>query len=302
MFGNNPTTIIKDFADPESVVSEYLQVGDEIIAVDGKKIHIKSDVDKIMAKSSGKEVTIKYIRNGEVLENTFKPNVIETKVIGTYFSSSSDEPKIKYVEEDSSAKKAGIEAGDIITKINDTKIEKYADISNAINLAEGDTIKIEVKRNIETMDFEIKPEIVKTYILGVYLESAENNFKNNTYNAFWRTLYFAGDLANNVKDIFTGNVSMDQMTGPIGISEMVVETSGVYDFVYLMCMISLSLGVTNLLPIPALDGGRILLLLVEWIRRKPLNEELELQIQMIGFTILIAFSIYVSYKDILRIF
>lgn len=300
--GNNPSTVIKDFADLNSPVAEYLQVGDEVVSINGKNIHIKSDIDKLMAKSSGENVTIAVKRDGKIVENTFKPSVIETKVIGTYFSNSSLEPKIRYVEENSSAKQAGIEAGDIITKINDTEIKEYTDISKAINSSESDTINIEIKRNIETLNFEIKPEVKKTYVLGIYLEAYENSFKNNTYNAFWRTVYFTGDLVNNVKEIFTGNVSMDQMTGPIGISEMVVETSGIYDFVYLMCMISLSLGITNLLPIPALDGGRILLLLVECVRRKPLNEELELQIQMIGFTILIVFSIYVSYRDILRIF
>ena len=98
-----------------------------------------------------------------------------------------------------------------------------------------------------------------------------------------------------------GGISIDQMTGPIGITEMVVETNGIYDFVYLMCMISLSLGITNLLPIPALDGGRLLLLIIEGFRRKPLNEKIELQIQMIGFTLLILLSIFISYKDLIRI-
>ena len=66
-------------------------------------------------------------------------------------------------------------------------------------------------------------------------------------------------------------------------------------------MISLSLGITNLLPIPALDGGRLLLLIIEGFRRKPLNEKIELQIQMIGFTLLILLSIFISYKDLIRI-
>ena len=69
-----------------------------------------------------------------------------------------------------------------------------------------------------------------------------------------------------------------------------------------IALISLSLGVTNLLPIPALDGGKILLLIIEAIRRKPLNEKTEINIQLIGFSLLIAISLYVTYNDILRIF
>lgn len=111
---------------------------------------------------------------------------------------------------------------------------------------------------------------------------------------------------NSTKDglimLFTGNVSIDQMTGPVGISEMVVQTSGVYDFVYLLAVVSLSLGITNLLPIPALDGGKIVLLIIEAIRKKKMSEEMELKIQSIGFTFLILLSLYVSFNDITRLF
>ena len=300
--GNNPSTVIRDFLPEYSIVENELQIGDEIIELNGKKIHTKTDLDKTMSKSLGEEISIKVKRRNSVLEKSFTPNVIETKVLGTYFSSSSSDAKIKYIEDNSSAKLAGLQVGDVITKINDTEINSYTDISEAVNSIETNTIKVEVRRNLETLTFEIEPKINYTYVLGVYLEMADNNFSNNIYYAFWKTIYFVEDLANNIKEIFTGGVSIDQMTGPIGISEMVIETSGIYDFIYLMCIISLSLGVTNLLPIPALDGGRLILLIVEAIRRKPLNEELELQIQMIGFTALILFSIYISYKDILRIF
>lgn len=92
------------------------------------------------------------------------------------------------------------------------------------------------------------------------------------------------------------------MMGPVGISEAVTKTNGFKEFVYMLALISLSLGVTNLLPIPALDGGKILLLIIEAIRRKPLNEKTEINIQLIGFSLLIALSLYVTYNDILRIF
>ena len=69
-----------------------------------------------------------------------------------------------------------------------------------------------------------------------------------------------------------------------------------------MSLVSVSLGVTNLLPIPALDGGKILILLIEWIRKKPLKEEVEINIQMTGLAFLLLFSLYVTYQDILRVF
>ena len=94
---------------------------------------------------------------------------------------------------------------------------------------------------------------------------------------------------------------MDSLVGPIGISEMVAQTSGIIDFLYLMALISMSLGVTNLLPFPPLDGGKILLYIIEAIRRKPLKEEFELRLQMIGFLALITLSILVAFNDVNRL-
>ena len=120
--------------------------------------------------------------------------------------------------------------------------------------------------------------------------------------AFKNTIGFAGSMVTTLKMLFTGHIGIDQMSGPVGISEIVVNTSGLFDFIYLLALVSLSLGVTNLLPIPALDGGRILLLIIEGIRKKPLDEKIELEIQSLGFFILILFSLYVTYNDILKIF
>lgn len=92
------------------------------------------------------------------------------------------------------------------------------------------------------------------------------------------------------------------MMGPVGIAETVAKTDGVKEFIQMMALISLSLGITNLLPVPALDGGKILILFIEAIRRKPLNEKTEINIQLIGFSLLIILSLYVTYNDVLRIF
>lgn len=104
-----------------------------------------------------------------------------------------------------------------------------------------------------------------------------------------------------LKQLFTAKVGVDQMMGPVGISQIVATTSGFKEFMYVLALISISLGVTNLLPIPALDGGRIVLLIIEAIRRKPLEEKTEMNLQLVGFSILIAISLVVTYNDILRI-
>ena len=108
-------------------------------------------------------------------------------------------------------------------------------------------------------------------------------------------------MGDSIVQLFTGKVSMNDMVGPVGISQMVSQTAGIAQFVYLLAIISVSLGITNLLPFVPLDGGKALLLIIEAIRRKPLKEETELKLQTAGFFVLIVFSILVAYNDILRL-
>ena len=194
--------------------------------------------------------------------------------------------------------------GDKIIKINDEKIRLKSDISSALYGADGSEIKVIVERNGEELEFNVKPTEYEenTYILGIQVALIDATWNEKLYYGFWETVNFVESMIESVKLLFTGNIKIDQMTGPIGISEIVVKSNGIYNFIYLLCLISLSLGVTNLLPIPALDGGRIVLLIIEGIRGKALKEEIELGIQSAGFLLLILLSLYVSYKDILRIF
>jgi len=113
---------------------------------------------------------------------------------------------------------------------------------------------------------------------------------------------FVLSLLDSIKMLFTGAINVDQLMGPIGITELVGETTHFSEFIYLMAVISLSLGITNLLPIPPLDGNKILLVIFEVIRGKKLKENTEIKIQLIGFLFLITLSIYVAYNDVLRLF
>lgn len=198
-----------------------------------------------------------------------------------------------------------VEVGDKILKINNTNIRLKSDISKALeNYVPGEEIAILLERNGEIISVNGKPTEYQDgyYILGIEVALNKGNFKDKLYYSFWETVDFVSSIGDSLVMLFTGNIGIEQMTGPVGISEIVVKSNGIYDFVYLLCLVSLSLGVTNLLPIPALDGGRLVLLIIEGIRGKALKEEIELGIQSIGFTLLILFALYVTYNDILRIF
>ena len=106
------------------------------------------------------------------------------------------------------------------------------------------------------------------------------------------------DMIKGIFQLFTGGLSLNDMSGPVGISAMVSQTNGIVELLYLLSIISISLGITNLLPFVPLDGGKVVLLIIEAIRRKPLKEETELKIQTLGFGLLMAFAIIVTFHDL----
>ena len=134
-----------------------------------------------------------------------------------------------------------------------------------------------------------------------FLDPAKDTILNRIYYGAKGTGEFIATIFDSMKMLFSGGLQTDQMVGIVGISEVVVQTNGIINYLHLLAVISVSLGVTNLLPIPALDGGKILILLIEVIRRKPMKLETEAKIQLIGFSILMALTIFVTYNDILRI-
>ncbi len=274
--------------------------GDKIIKINDKKISSKYDLDKVMDKIDGKELKVEIQRNEENLEYTVKPTEVKNKVTGIYLN---EEGKIVAIDKESPAEKQGIKTNDQIIKVNGEEVNKDTNkIIELVNSKEQETIKLTLKRGKEELEIELTPNYESSYYLGISLKRAEDTFLNRCINGALETKTFLISIIDNLKQLFTGNVGVDQMMGPVGISEVVAKTNGIREFISMMALISLSLGVTNLLPIPALDGGKILILLIELIRRKPLDEKTEINIQLIGFSILIALSLYVTYNDILRIF
>jgi len=289
-----------------SVVDGYaaqqigIQSGDKIIEIQNEKVGSKKDLNNIIEKSNGNELKIKIQRDAEIIEYTTKPTQINTKSTGMYLD---EECKIVAVEKGSSSEKQGIKANDQLLKINNQELNN--DTNKALELISKNNekkIQLTVKRGNAQIDIELTPDNISNYYLGVNLKEAPHTFKNRCINAGMETSEFLFSIIDNLKELFTGNVGVDQMMGPVGISEAVAKTNGVYEFVYMLALISLSLGVTNLLPIPALDGGKIMILIIEAIRRKPLKQQTEMNIQLLGFSILIGLSLYITYNDVLRIF
>ena len=199
---------------------------------------------------------------------------------------------------------SGIEAGDTIIQIDDIIIENKTDLERYMIHSTGEDVNVKVRKpNGEEKTYLVEQtEYNGAYILGITVTSTK-------YAQMSDRIKFAGDATVtfiyktyvNIKNMFTGNFRMEQLVGPIGITELVAESNTLDNFVYLLSVISISLGVTNLLPLPALDGGKFVLLVIEGIRRKPFKEETELTISSIGFIFLISLAIFVSTNDLVRV-
>lgn len=291
----------------ESLIDGYaakdagIQAGDKIVKINDEEIKSKYDLDEVLESANGEELKVKVDRNGEILEYNIKPTEVKAKSTGIYLN---DKAKIVTLEKGSSAERQGVQTNDEIIKINGEDIN--GDTSKAVEIIsqskEKETIELTLKRENGEVTINLVPDTVSSYYLGVNMKYAEDTFINRCINGGMQTREFLFSIVDSLRQLFTGQVGLDQMMGPVGISEAVAGTDDFREFFELMALISLSLGVTNLLPIPALDGGKLLILIIEAIRRKPLKQETEINIQLLGFSILIALSIYVCYNDILRIF
>ena len=298
--GTYVSNVVNETIDGYAAGQIGIQSGDEIIEINGKKTKSQKDINEVISESNGEEVNIKVNRDGQIIEYNTKPTEVPIKTTGIYLD---DSAKIIELEKGSSRERRGVQKNDELIKINDVEIN--GDPNKAVELINEkglNTMILTVERGGQQIQIELTPDYTLTYYLGVNLQLAPDTFWNRCINGGMQTAEFLTSIVDNLKQLFTGQVGVDQMMGPVGISEVIAKTDGVREFFQMMALISLSLGVTNLLPIPALDGGKLLILIIEAIRRKPLKQETEINIQLLGFSILIALSLYVSYNDILRIF
>lgn len=282
-----------------------IYAGDKIIAINDKTVHLNSDIQEELQNSNGNIVKLLLERDGERKVVEVQPQTSQTRVIGIYFGSQEEakSTQISYIYPDSPAEEAGLEEKDIIIAIDGKEVgtDPYK-VIEYLNENQNEKVTLTIQRKEEEKQIEVIPQTTTSYLLGVTFAVAPNTFGGNITYGFWDTVDFSVSIIDNLKMLFTGNVRADQLMGPIGISGMVAETSGIYDFIYLLALISLSLGITNLLPFPPLDGGKILIYIIEAIRRKPLKENVEMGLQTAGFAIMILLSLYVAYNDVLRIF
>lgn len=224
---------------------------------------------------------------------------------------------IDEVQSGSAAEAAGLSAKDKIVSITTDKvypIDEWAQISEAMNgVSEGETISVDYERNGRTYAAEVKPTLtegvdsqgnkVSYYVLGVTCKISHNPAKAAVAGV-QSTWGMTKMMFSALGQLFTGKASPDELTGPVGMVQMVSQTSqyGLWYYGFLTALICLNLAIINMLPLPALDGGRIIFVLYSAITGKAVSEKVEGTIHFIGLALLMLLMIYVTFNDVIRIF
>lgn len=318
--------IFSSTPDPKSIlvvedVTELsaLQKGDQIISIDGVKINDRKDLSLELLSKAGmsgqlnigvfqsqlrqsKEVLIKvdnFLTDSNQQEDP--ASAIGVKVITRSL------PIIGSVLPGGAAEMGGLQTNDKIIAINNLVVSYAADIRPALNALDTNYADIQILRdgNTKVIPVElgvlINEEGIESKLLGIQFGVKRSLYASfskgikETYNLSVKTLQFIGKM-------LTGNMGTENLSGPIGIAKMAGDTAqaGILPFLYLMALLSISLGVLNLLPIPALDGGQLTLLGVEAIRGSPLPEKIENFVYATGTAMIIFLMVFAIFNDFAR--
>lgn len=200
------------------------------------------------------------------------------------------------------AEQAGLKVGDEIVAIEDKAVESWSDIVNTITAAEGDSITIEVERQGENLTIESAlAEEDGRKIIGI-LSTRDHGLILGIKNGIKATGSMTVTMIDTFRMLFTGEVGVKELSGPVGIVYAVSDTAQ-YGFVYLFyltALISLNLAIVNMLPLPALDGGRLVFIIIRKITGKAVTDEMEGKVHFVGIMLLFALMIYVTWNDIIR--
>ena len=211
---------------------------------------------------------------------------------------------IGHVIEHSPAEAAGIMAKDKIVRVDDTIVDNWDQFTHYVDdKNKGDVIKVTVERGGKDVLIPVEIAAQKSgdkYIgINAYSEKYKAAALIEGPKATWD---MTKDMFSILRDLVSGDVSAKELSGPVGIVYMVDKSAsaGIITFIYFMALISLNLAVVNLLPFPALDGGRLIFVIIRKVTGKAITDNMEAVVHMVGMVCLLALMLYVTWQDILR--
>ncbi|MDD6211954.1 MAG: RIP metalloprotease RseP [Clostridiales bacterium] len=293
-----------------------IEIGDIITSINGHKIHMGRDIDLYLLDSplDGSDVTVSFKRDGAEQTVTYDPGY-STYRLGISYDANETAAVLSDIQENSAAYLGGLRDGDTILAVNGTEIGTGEELKQYFdqNPMDGSPVSLTCLRDGRELEMEITPTYYETSSLGFgasYLREKTNIIGVVRYG-FQEVAYWVRYTIFSLKMLVTGKVGVNEMSGPVGIVSAIHDTvqssssDGIFyvimNLLNLSVLLSANLGILNLLPIPALDGGRLVFLAVEAIRGKPVSPDREGQVHIIGFVLLMILMVFVMFNDILRL-
>ncbi len=287
-------------------VAEQIGVlpGDQIIKVNEKSVTTWEDLVYAVAFSPKDNIMLEIKRNGTIIKKEAKVSAEKDTGIKMLGLLCRETIIVGALIKDSPAEKAGIKVGDSIVSINDENIFLSSRILEIIRNNENKEITVLIKRGNLNHVIKVVPQKINANeyaTIGFALATDWKKIYPTPLDQFWKDLVRTWQT---LAGLFTRSVPLKAISGPVGIIGIIGISMqvGIIPLLSIIALISLNLGIVNLLPIPVLDGGHIIFTTIEAIRKKPLSIKTILHIQNVFTVLLIAFALYVTYNDILRMF
>lgn len=292
------TTKILQDDDGTFLSSCGLVAGDEILKINGEKVLNDSDIFRIIKESSYDDFSllIKSV-NGETKTIDINVPQVDIGFIGVMFEGK----KVNRLISGGAGERDGLLEGDEVLCINNNSGDIYT-LLEILKSNPNKELDFLVLRDDKQIELKITPDATKSRVFNIsFVELKDLDFFYNLYYAWKETRYYLKANLIGFAELFSGKTENVEVQGIVGVSKQISSTQTIIEFFYFMSAISLSLGIMNLLPIPGLDGGKILVLLIEVIRRKPMSKETEAKITLVGFTALLLLMILVTISDISKL-
>lgn len=319
MVGYDPA-IVNSVAVDSPASEAGLQAGDIITRIDGHKVDVSRDIQMYLQLNplNGEKFEIEYKRDGKKYKTELAAEVVDKYMLGFTYSAGEVAPTVVSLTEGYPLYNAGIQLGDIITSINGTKVVTSSELSDYISAhpLTSEPVTLTYERDGENYEVTATPEFVNSgYSLGMSVN--EGYEKTNVWGVIKYSAvevkFWIKNTIQSIGQLIRGKVSTDDIAGPVGLVNVIgdaYETSSQYGLKSVLLtiaswviLISANLGVMNLLPIPALDGGRLVFLFLEVIRGgKQIPREKEGMIHMIGLVALMVLMVFVMFNDISNLF
>ena len=287
-----------------------LEAGDRIIAVNGNKVVRFEEVSSSKVLLGNSMLTV--LRNGEEKEIEVPGgilNQVADEGIGAFIRPRVDLGKIEALNPDGPAKSAGIKPGDQVIALNAKQVKFYDEFQAELKSNANKAVNISLVRKADTLQISSKVNadgtlgVIINPILGLPTETQQYGFAQALPVGASKAWGSFMDNAKGIAKVVTGEVKANKaFTGPIGIATMFGSTVNWLKFWSLVGLLSMALALMNLLPIPALDGGHAVFLLIEMVKGKPLSDKFMEKAQMVGFFILIGLMVFVFGNDIFKHF